>query len=69
MRDYKFFRSFFIGNFFSKEIHIILERLMHLDNKFDADLAFDFDHIIECAFVFGLFFLFFYFQKNSNQTN
>ena len=31
---------------------------MHLDNKFDADLAFDFDHIIEC--VFGLVFSFFF---------
>ena len=54
---------FFIGNFFSKEIHIILERLMHLDNKFDADLAFDFDHIIECVFVFGLVFSFFLLSK------
>ena len=30
---------------------------MHLDNKFDADLAFDFDHIIECVCVwFGFSF-------------
>ena len=33
---------------------------MHLDNKFDADdLAFDFDHIIECLCVWLFFFSFF----------
>ena len=42
---------------------------MHLDNKFDADLAFDFDHIIECVFVFGLFFFSFFLLSKKFEPN